>query len=137
MSKSIPAYWRNIPIYLAFKGSKCKKCGKKYFPPRKYCVECGSKEMEEYDPPKGGKLLAWSIVRNPPREFKEFAPYIIGLIELDDGLKIIAQIADTKVEELQEGMRVRMTVRRVLENGDRGIIRYGYKFVPDTFNEES
>ncbi len=135
MSKSVPAYWRNIPVYLSLKGSKCKKCGKTFFPPREVCTECGSTEMEEYYPPHGGKLISWSVVRNPPREFSEFSPYIVGLVELDDGTRVIAQIVDVKLSDLKEGMRVRATVRRTYEDGDRGIVRYGFKFVPDDFKE--
>ena len=135
MASSIPSYWRNIPVYLSLKGSKCKKCGAVYFPPRKICVKCGSDEMEEYDLPHGGKLISWSVVRYPPREFEEFAPYIVGLVELDDGLRVIAQIVDVDLDDLKEGMRVKAVVRRVYENGSRGIVRYGYKFAPDHFNE--
>jgi len=135
MSTSVPSYWRNIPVYLSMKGSKCNKCGAKYFPPRKVCVKCGSKDMSEYELPRGGRLIAWSIVRYPPKEFDEFAPYIVGLVELDDGLRVIAQIVDVEVDQLHVGMRLKSTVRRIYEDGSRGIVRYGYKFIPDHLGE--
>jgi len=127
----VPEYWRNKEMYLRPKGSVCKSCGEKYFPPRKICIKCGSKELELYDLPEKGKVISWTVVRYPSEEFKEYAPYILGLIELDDGVRIVAQIADIKLDEMRTGLRVRRIVRRAFEESDSGIIRYVYKFVPD------
>jgi len=126
-----PEYWRNQRIYLQLIGSKCKECGKVYFPPRPYCANCGSRNLEEYKLPETGKLLAWTVVRSPPKEFEEYAPYILGFIELDDGTRIIAQITDVDINNLKKGMRVRAVVRRGMVENEDGIIRYIYKFVPE------
>jgi len=131
---NIPQYWRRANIYLHFIGSKCKQCGKKTFPPLPRCPYCGG-EMEKCELPRGGKLLAWSVVQLAPQEWREQAPFIVGLIELDDGTRVIAQITDVSVDELKEGMRVRATIRRAPEREDE-VIRYIVKFVPDWFNEE-
>ena len=130
MIHRIPDYWRNLPVYLQLKGSVCKKCGAKYFPPRKICPKCGSRELEVYDLPRRGKLLSWTIIRYPAKEFEKFSPYVVGLIELEDGVRLIAQITDVKEDELKFGMELRATVRRAFEEGEDGIVRYTYKFVP-------
>jgi len=127
----VPEYWRNAKIYLHPTGTMCKKCGARYFPPRKICPKCGSRDLEEYPLPEKGKVLSWTVVRYPPDMFSDFAPYVLGLIELDDGTRIVAQIADVSIDEVKVGMRVRMTIRRAFEEGSSGIIRYIYKFVPD------
>jgi len=130
-NEMVPEYWRNKKIYLRPTGSQCKKCGAKYFPPRKICLKCGSTEMEDYPLPERGTLISWTVVRYPPQEFNKYAPYILGLVELEDGLRLIAQIVDVNIDEIKSGMKVRRTIRRAYEESESGIIRYVYKFRPD------
>ena len=58
-------------------------------------------------------------------------PYIIALIELDEGAKILGQIIDAEPEEVKIGDRVRSTLRKLGEEGKAGIIYYGYKFAKE------
>ncbi|NIQ05146.1 MAG: Zn-ribbon domain-containing OB-fold protein [Candidatus Korarchaeota archaeon] len=136
MTEKVPAYWRKLGIYLRFEGTKCKECGATFFPPREVCPHCYSDEMETYNSSREGKLISWSIVSDPPSKFEKYAPYILGLVELTDGNKIIAQLADVKAKELEFGMRVKAVVRRLYEDGEEGLIHYGYKFIPKVFPED-
>ncbi len=78
-------------------GSKCKKCGALAVPPRPICISCFGGDME-WVPLKGsGKLLAFtSIVVAPPNMVKEGFdrknPYLVGVVELDEGVKTVARI---------------------------------------------
>ncbi len=127
----VPEYWRNREMYLRPMGSVCKDCGSKYFPPRKICLKCGSKNLEKYELSEKGRVLSWTVVRYPSEEFSKYSPYVLGLIELDDGTRLVAQISDVSIDEMHIGMRVKMMIRRAFEEGESGIIRYVYKFVPD------
>ena len=78
-------------------GSKCKKCGALALPPRPICISCFSSEMEWVQLKGTGKLAAFtSIVVVPPSMAKEgFGrdnPYIVGVVELDEGVKAVARI---------------------------------------------
>jgi hypothetical protein len=84
--------------------------------------------MEDVRLAERGKLLTYSIIRNPPREFEEFAPYIIAIVELDDGVRVLSQIVDASEDQLVEGMRLETVLRRYSQDGEEGIIRYGLKF---------
>lgn len=136
MPENVPSYWRHLEEYLRLEGTKCCECGKKFFPPKKVCPSCNSREMESYRTPREGKLISWSVVSDPPAKFEEYAPYIIGLVELKDGNRIIAQITDVSAEELKMGMEVRAVVRRLYEEGEEGLIHYGYKFIPKKFSQD-
>ena len=92
-------------------GSKCKKCGALALPPRPICVSCFGSDME-WVPLKGsGKLLAFtSIVVAPPSMVKEGFdrnhPYIVGVVELDEGVKTVARIVEMdakKPEKIKVG----------------------------------
>ena len=62
---------------------------------------------------------------------KDLAPYAVGIIDLDEGIKILAQITDCNPEELKIGDRLVSKFRRMNQDGNTGMIYYAYKFVPD------
>ncbi len=74
--------------------------------------------------------MTFTVIRVAPTRFTDQAPYAVGVIELDDGVKLTAQIVDCDVEKMGIGDRVKIEFRRLQEDGDSGIICYGYKFVP-------
>lgn len=127
---SSPRYWREIPQRYRFEGARCKECGKVYFPPRLICPECKSKKFENIQLKKEGKVLTYTIIRVPPSQFVDQAPYAMGVVELADGVKLLTQIADCDLEKIDIGMKVRVEFRKIYDEGQAGIICYGYKFVP-------
>lgn len=70
------------------------------------------------------------IRESPPRGYEFQVPYIIGIVELGEGVKILSQIVDVFPEEVRVGMPVEMVFRKIREAGVEGIIEYGYKFRP-------
>lgn len=77
-----------------------------------------------------GEIYSYTIVNEPPSGFEDSAPYILALLRLDEGVMITAQIADTELDSVYIGMKVRSVTRILRKNGEKGIIEYGYKFIP-------
>lgn len=127
-------YTREIPQRYRLEAEKCKGCGAVHFPPRLVCV-CGSRETEPYTLPSSGKVATYSVVRVGPSDFMELVPYVVAVVELDDGTKITCQVADAAPEEVSVGTPVTLEFRRINEVGAHGIIKYGYKAVLDRFTE--
>jgi len=125
-----PRYWREIPQRYRLEAGKCKKCGKVYFPPRIICAECKSQEFETVNLQREGKLLTYTIIRVAPSQFVDQAPYAMGIVELNNGVKILSQIADCDLDKLEIGQKVRIEFRKIYQEGEAGIICYGYKCVP-------
>jgi uncharacterized protein len=74
-------------------GTRCKNCGKLYFPPRVDCLECRKSEVE-WVPIKGNaKLITFTEVYFGPPAFEQSTPYILGLAEFDNGLRVFAPIS--------------------------------------------
>lgn len=126
----VSGYWRNMPFLYRLAGWKCAHCGAFHNYKPVVCKRCRSREFAQTELPGSGRLIAYTIVRFPPKEFVQVAPYAIGLIELDDGTRIISQLTDFREDELRDGARVEAVFRRIRVNGDQGIIEYGYKFRP-------
>jgi uncharacterized OB-fold protein len=126
----VPSYWRESPRRYRLIGFKCKKCGKIYFPAKRICAKCGAREFEEIKLSEKGRLITYTVIRSPPSQFEKYVPYIVGIIELEGGGRVLSQIVDSKPEEVKMGMEVELVFRRVTEEGEAGIVKYGYKFRP-------
>jgi len=125
-----PRIWRAIPQRYRYEAGQCKKCGKICFPPRLICPACKSKEFETINLNRTGKVLTYTIIRVPPSQFKDEAPYAMGIVELDGGGRINTQIVDCDFDKIKVGMNVKMGFRRIQAEGEAGVIGYGYKCVP-------
>ena len=76
-----------------------------------------------------GTVYSFTVVQEPPAGFESQAPYILALIELDEGGIITAQLTDLD-DTPKIGDRVEMVTRKLTTDGSRGMIVYGYKFRP-------
>lgn len=123
-------YWREIPQRYRYEAEKCKSCGKIFFPPRLICNGCRGREFEKHVLSSEGTVETFTVIRVAPSGFGDQAPYAVGIVKLDDGVRLTAQIVDCDIEKVAIGDRVRMEFRRVQQDGESGIICYGYKFVP-------
>jgi uncharacterized OB-fold protein len=123
-------YWREIPQRYRYEAATCAACGTIHFPPRVVCSGCRGTVFTKTTLAPEGVVETFTIIRVPPAGFGAEAPYAVGIIRLDDGVKVTAQIVDVDLAELQIGQRVRVEFRRVQKDGDAGILCYGYKYVP-------
>lgn len=87
--------------------------------------------MKPQEMPKTGELVSYTFLHESITGFEEITPLPIGLIKLDNGVKIVSQIADSSKAELVIGERMRAVFRKIKSDGQAGLIFYGYKFVKD------
>lgn len=127
--ESVPIYWRNIPQYYRLVAKRCKKCGTVYYPPVVKC-KCGSRELEDIELPKEGRLLEYTVLHQVGTDFLKQKPLIVGLVELTNGIRVTGQIVDVKLDKLAPGVKVEAVFRRVVVDGKHGLVMYGYKFRP-------
>jgi uncharacterized OB-fold protein len=109
-------------------GEECNTCGAKLFPPRDVCPECSKPAYEPYTFSGNGKVYSYSTVYQAPAGYEEFVPYTVALVELDEGPLVTAQLTDVEQDEIEIGMPVEMVTRKLREEGEDGLIVYGYKF---------
>lgn len=124
-------YWREIPQRYRCEAGKCKQCGKVFFPPRTVCNGCRGVDFEDVMLARTGTVETFTVIRVAPTGFTDQAPYGVGIIKLDDGVKLTAQIVDCDPEKIAIGNRVRLEFRRLQEDGESGILCYGHKSVPE------
>jgi len=125
-----PRYFREIPQRYRLEAAKCINCNHIMFPPRLVCPECKSRKFETIRLSDEGKILTFTVIRVPPSNFELESPYAIGVIELNDGARLTAQIVDCSSDEIEIGQKIKMVFRRIQAEGESGILCYGYKCVP-------
>lgn len=126
---SVAKYWREVPQRFRYEAKKCSKCGSISFPPRLVCPECGSRSFKDYVMKDTGKILTFTTIEVGPPQFADQVPYTVGIVELDDGARITAQITDVDPSKLKIGDKVKLEFRKIQDDGKAGIIMYGYKAV--------
>ncbi len=98
-------------------GSRCSTCGEIYVPPRPVCVACLTDGMEWVEVEGKGKLVAYTVIYIAPTAMLEAGygfkkPYCTGIVELENGERISAQIIGVDVahpESIEIGMPLTMT----------------------------
>jgi uncharacterized OB-fold protein len=99
-----------------FLTTQCKKCGKKFMPPRFDCP-CGSKDMEWFEVKPEGTLYTWTIVHFAPEGIarKTNVPYAAGIIEFEDNLHLLGHIKGL-TSKPKVGMKVKIAPEIVGES---------------------
>ncbi len=87
-------------------GTQCKSCGAKYLPPRPLCAHCYSDEMEWIEMTSEGTLAAFTTIHIAPTAmiaagYGRDHPYCAGIVNLENGLSISAQILGVDVNQPQ------------------------------------
>ncbi len=71
----------------------CSECGAKHFMPRNGCPNCWSEHIEWVDASGRGAVYTFSIVRRAPLpEFAADAPYVVALVDLEEGPRVYTNI---------------------------------------------
>ena len=124
-----PRYVREIPQRYRLEASKCKSCGKVNFPPRLVCPNCKSREFETIKLNDEGTILTYTIIRVASDVFSKETPFAVAVIEVNDGARLMAQIADTELEDVAIGKKVKIVFRKIQDEGAWGLHCYGYKAI--------
>jgi uncharacterized OB-fold protein len=120
--------WRLRHQRYKLEGVRCEACSSKIFPVRPVCPHCQGRNLQPYRFSGRGELYSWTTIIQPPQEFEAYKPYTVALVRLEEGPLITAQLADVDPAELYTGMPLEMVTRKLMEQGEAGLIVYGYKF---------
>lgn len=86
---------------------RCQQCGNWRHVPREMCDECNSFEWEWAESGGRGKVYTWFVARRALlEEFREDIPLIVAVIEMDEGVRLAANLVDCSPDELREELPV-------------------------------
>ncbi|MGW9331727.1 Zn-ribbon domain-containing OB-fold protein [Bosea sp. NPDC055594] len=88
---------------------RCKACNQHHFYPRELCPHCHSDELEWTDASGRGEIYSYTIARKPAGPaFAADVPYVVAMITLDEGPRMLTNISTADVDSVRIGDRVRV-----------------------------
>lgn len=89
---------------------RCDRCEEAIFYPRVNCPACGSTELTSIAASGRGSVFTYTIARRPThRAFADAGPYVIAIVELEEGPHLTTNIVDCDPEDVSIGMAVELT----------------------------
>ena len=98
---------------------QCESCGQTQYPPELNCHACYGFELGWREVRGTGQIWSWVGVAHPAHPaLREFGPYVVALVELDDlpEIKLMGAVVDADAATLQIGDRVRVVFERTAED---------------------
>ena len=97
-------------------GSQCDSCSATTFPSQQRCPRCSAGSMSKLLLPRTGTLVAWTTQGFPPGApyagptGKDFVPFGVGLVQLDDVIRVEGRLTENDPAKLEFGQNVELTM---------------------------
>ena len=88
--------------------AKCNECGTVLLPPKPMCTKCLSTHLKWIELEGAGKLLSYTVIHIAPEQFQSITPYSVGIVELQNGLRLPGMIRDVDPKEIRVGMDLKI-----------------------------
>jgi uncharacterized OB-fold protein len=86
---------------------RCDACGELRYPPRPMCPKCQSLSATWHQISGHGRVYSWVIPHHPVHPLvRDKVPYVVALVELDEGPRMVTRLVDIAIEEVREGLEV-------------------------------
>ena len=122
-----PRYHREKAQRYRLEAGKCDTCGEIHFPPRKVCRKCYAEGFTTVSLPRRGKVVTHTTIWIPPAQFESLKPYVVAVVELDNGVRLTAMVCEAPPDEVKVGTKVEIVFRKLQEEPKWEVIKYGYK----------
>lgn len=86
---------------------QCRACGHRQFYPRGLCQRCKSEDLAWQPAEPRGHVYSFTIVhRAPTLAFRADVPYVIALVDLEAGVRMMMNVVNCDPESVAIGMPV-------------------------------
>ncbi|MDP2727676.1 MAG: Zn-ribbon domain-containing OB-fold protein, partial [Dehalococcoidia bacterium] len=119
-------WFTQTPQGLALVGSRCRSCGRTYFPRKRVCPQCFQiDQMEDVALSRRGRLYTFTVAEAGPPGFN--VPYAFGYVDLPEGVRVFSPLEGDH-DALAIGMELEMIMGQIRE--ENGVAVISYKFKP-------
>jgi uncharacterized OB-fold protein len=88
---------------------RCKSCTKPVFYPRAICPHCHSDQLEWTVASGKGTIYTYTVAHQALGPFAADVPFVVALIELEEGVRMMSRIIDAPREHVTIGAAVQVT----------------------------
>jgi uncharacterized OB-fold protein len=113
-SDSLP-YWEGLT-----KGElriqRCSSCSKSVFYPRAICPHCFADQLTWIVASGKGTIYSYTVVHQAFGPFAADVPFVVAIVELEEGVRMMTRIIDAAHEQIVVGTPVKVTFESVGED---------------------
>ena len=108
-------------------GGHCAECGRSHFPATSNCPYCSAEGCATRELSGQGTLCLFTSVGNRPPGYLGELPFGFGVVELPEGLRLIARLTEADVGRLRLGMPVGLVIAPLhLDDEGRQVTTYAF-----------
>jgi len=96
--------------------TRCRRCGKLYFPPAADCSSCMSSSTSYIELSRKAKLIAYTIVSVKPSSFANVNDYIVAIGRLKEGLNVLSWLVGVEPRDIRIGMELELNVGKIKDD---------------------
>ncbi len=86
---------------------RCEECRTAFFPPHLACPHCRATEWVWAESSGRGEVYSFTVVHRAPQPGFD-PPYVIAVVDLDEGFEFMTNIVDQAPRDVRIGQRVRV-----------------------------
>lgn len=95
---------------------RCDTCSRAIFYPRSLCPHCSSEKLSWIVATGRGTLYSYTVAHQAFGIFAQEAPYVVALVELEEGVRMMSRIIDAPRERITIGKAVQVTFEKFGED---------------------
>jgi hypothetical protein len=89
----------------------CASCGRNSLYVRPFCPHCWSEDVELIASDGRARLYTWSVVHQNAAPFDARTPYVVAMVDLAEGPRLMTVIEDCPLEELRADLELVLAFR--------------------------
>jgi len=90
---------------------RCQACGRHVFYPRAVCPHCAAVDLCWVEASGSGRIHSYTVVHRAPAEYRDEIPYVVALIELDEGVRMMTRLVDVNPADVRVDLRVEVAIQ--------------------------
>lgn len=109
-------------------GGRSRSSGLTHFPRAPVCPYTGADDVDDVALPRTGTLWGWTAVTSAPPGYQGPVPFGLGVVELEDGLRVIGRISESDPAALTFGQAMEVALEEI--PGPDGLPALVWAFAP-------
>ena len=90
---------------------RCAGCGRHVFYPRAVCPHCAGADLEWVEAAGSGRVHSFTVVHRAPPDYRDEVPYVIALVDLDEGVRMMTRLVDVEPAAVSVDLPVEVAIQ--------------------------
>ncbi|OBI84940.1 Zn-ribbon domain-containing OB-fold protein [Mycobacterium asiaticum] len=89
----------------------CRSCGQASLYVRPFCPQCWSEDVDLSPATGRARLYTWSVVYQNAAPFDTRTPYVLAMVDLEEGPRLMTVVQDCRFEDLRADLSLALAFR--------------------------